>query len=84
MVKLESTYSRWLERQQTQHLLKMLNGDGATTRCVGGCVRDALMAVATVDTEVDMATDLPPNEVMARLEKAKIKCVPTGIKHGTV
>ena len=31
-----------------------------------------------------MATDLPPEEVMARLKKAKIKCVPTGIKHGTV
>ena len=62
----------------------MLNGNGATTRCVGGCVRDALMGVAHEDTEVDMATDLPPEEVMARLKKAKIKCVPTGIKHGTV
>ena len=35
------------------------------TRCVGGCVRDALMGVAHEDTEVDMATDLPPEEVMA-------------------
>ncbi|MDB2432347.1 CCA tRNA nucleotidyltransferase, partial [Alphaproteobacteria bacterium] len=45
---------------------------------------DALMGIATPDTEVDMATDLPPQEVMARLKKTKIKCVPTGIKHGTV
>ena len=84
MTKLQGTYSGWLERRQTQHLLQVLNGDGATTRCVGGCVRDALMGVAHEDTEVDMATDLPPEEVMARLKKAKIKCVPTGIKHGTV
>ncbi len=84
MAQLEKTYSGWLERRQTQHLLQVLNGDGAITRCVGGCVRDALMGLANADTEVDMATDLPPEEVMARLEKAKIKCVPTGIKHGTV
>ena len=84
MAQLEKTYRGWLERRQTQHLLQVLNGDGATTRCVGGCVRDALMGVANADTEVDMATDLPPEEVMARLKTAKIKCVPTGIKHGTV
>ena len=84
MAQLEKTYSGWLERRQTQHLLQVLNGDGAITRCVGGCVRDALMGLANADTEVDMATDLPPEEVVARLKKAKIKCVPTGIKHGTV
>ena len=84
MARLEKTFSGWLERRQTQHLLQVLNGDGAITRCVGGCVRDALMGLANADTEVDMATDLPPEEVMARLKKAKIKCVPTGIKHGTV
>ena len=84
MARLEKTFSGWLERRQTQHLLQVLNGDGAITRCVGGCVRDALMGLANADTEVDMATDLPPEEVMARLKKAKIKCVPTGIKYGTV
>ena len=84
MARLEKTFSGWLERRQTQHLLQVLNGDGAITRCVGGCVRDALMGLANADTEVDMATDLPPEEVMARLKKAKIKCVPTGIRHGTV
>lgn len=84
MTKLEAKFSGWLARSQTQSVLSVLNADDATTRCVGGCARDALMGVATPDTEVDMATDLPPQEVMARLKKAKIKCVPTGIKHGTV
>ena len=90
MTKLEAIYSGWLTLPQTQRLLEALNGtaagDGqaATTRCVGGCVRDALMGVATPETEVDMATDLPPQEVMARLKTEGIKTVPTGIKHGTV
>ncbi|MGB1550517.1 MAG: CCA tRNA nucleotidyltransferase, partial [Parvibaculales bacterium] len=84
MTHLQGTHSGWLKRKQTQLLLQVLNEGDATTRCVGGCVRDTLMGVANADTEVDMATDLPPKEVMARLKKAKIKCVPTGIKHGTV
>lgn len=84
MTHLQGTHSVWLKRKQTQLLLQVLNEGDATTRCVGGCVRDTLMGVANADTEVDMATDLPPKEVMARLKKAKIKCVPTGIKHGTL
>jgi poly(A) polymerase len=84
MTQIEASYSGWLTLPQTQQILTLLNGDGATTRCVGGCVRDALMGLATAETEVDMATDLPPETVMARLKKAGIKIVPTGIKHGTV
>ena len=84
MTQIEASYSGWLTLPQTQQILTLLNGDGATTRCVGGCVRDALMGLATAEAEVDMATDLPPETVMARLKKAGIKTVPTGIKHGTV
>jgi poly(A) polymerase len=84
MTQIEASYSGWLTLPQTQQILTLLNGDGATTRCVGGCVRDALMGLATAETEVDMATDLPPETVMARLKKAGVKTVPTGIKHGTV
>ncbi len=84
MEKLEPQHSEWLQRSQTQTVLSVLNGDGAVTRCVGGCVRDTLMGQANIDTEVDMATNLSPEKVMARLEAAHIKTVPTGIKHGTV
>lgn len=84
MERLSEASRGWLDRPQTQKLLSVLNGEGAVTRCVGGCVRDALMGVATRDTEVDMATDLPPEKVMARLDAASVKCVPTGLKHGTV
>ncbi len=84
MAKLAKPHSGWLTRPQTQKLLDVLNDDTAVTRCVGGCVRDTLMACADADTEVDMASDLTPQEVMARCKAAHIKIVPTGIKHGTV
>ena len=51
-------------------------------RYVGGCVRDAL--AGTIAKDIDLATPLPPLEVIARLERAGIKAVPTGIDHGTV
>ncbi len=51
-------------------------------RFVGGCVRDSLANRKTVD--IDIATPLTPEEVIERLEKNKIKCIPTGLKHGTV
>ncbi len=57
-------------------------GGGETTRLIGGVVRDSLLGVPVSD--VDMATRLTPDEVIARLKAAGIKSVPTGIAHGTV
>jgi poly(A) polymerase len=51
-------------------------------RYVGGAVRDTLLGIDVKD--IDLATTLVPNDVMARLDKAKIGHVPTGIDHGTV
>jgi len=59
-----------------------LTRDGAEVRFVGGCVRDTLMDVAIGD--VDLATPDHPETVMALLEDAGLKAVPTGLKHGTV
>ena len=76
--------SAWLRDPLTQKLLHLLNGDGAITRCVGGCVRDTLLGRADAQTEVDMATTMAPQNVMAQLAEANIKTVPTGLKHGTI
>jgi poly(A) polymerase len=59
-----------------------LGANEGITRLVGGCVRDALVGVKAKD--IDLATQLSPEEVIERLETAKIKVVPTGIAHGTV
>ncbi|MBI1214704.1 MAG: CCA tRNA nucleotidyltransferase [Alphaproteobacteria bacterium] len=63
-------------------VMDALHQDGGEARFVGGCVRDALVNRKNVD--IDIATPLRPEEVIQRLEKAKIKYVPTGLKHGTV
>lgn len=51
-------------------------------RLVGGCVRDFLLGQKPHD--VDFATPLKPDEIVAVLKKAGISYYETGIKHGTV
>ena len=72
----------WIKAAPTRALLKALGSAGITARFVGGCVRDALLGRPIAD--VDLATPARPEEVIAALEKARIKAVPTGIEHGTV
>lgn len=74
--------SKWRSRRGMKRLLAALSGDEGLTRYVGGAVRDDLLELPVSD--VDLATRLEPPEVVQRLEKAKIKAVPTGIDHGTV
>ena len=71
--------SDWTERRGLTALIAALDGKA---RFVGGAVRDSLLGVAVKD--VDIATPLLPEDVMARLEAASIKVIPTGIDHGTV
>jgi poly(A) polymerase len=51
-------------------------------RLVGGVVRDTLAGQATKD--VDLATPLLPEMVIAKLQDAGLKAAPTGLAHGTV
>jgi poly(A) polymerase len=73
---------RWRKKPGVARLLKALGGDQGLTRYVGGAVRDELLGLPVSD--MDFATRLRPDEVIARLEKARIKAVPTGIEHGTI
>jgi poly(A) polymerase len=72
----------WMALPGTRRVLDSLTLDGAEARFVGGCVRDAVLARAV--TDIDIATPLPPHEVLARLRSADIKAVPTGFEHGTI
>src|SRR5438445_5524465 len=65
-----------------KRLLGALGADEGLTRYVGGAVRDDLLGLPVSD--IDLATRIAPDEVIRRLEKARIKAVPTGIDHGTV
>jgi len=63
-------------------LLDVLDRDGEEARIVGGAVRNALLDEPIGD--IDIATTALPNEVIARVEAAGFKAVPTGIEHGTL
>ncbi|WCK01445.1 CCA tRNA nucleotidyltransferase [Agrobacterium tumefaciens] len=72
----------WFAKPALKRIFALLNADGGEVRIVGGAVRNALMDLPVVD--VDMATTLTPDVVVARAKAAGIKSVPTGIEHGTV
>ncbi len=72
----------WITAPETVAVVEALAADGAEVRFVGGCVRDAVLQRPVED--IDIATPEPPERVIALLEKAGIKAIPTGIKHGTV
>ena len=74
--------AKWRKKRGMKRLLAALGADEGLTRYVGGAVRDDLLGLPVSD--VDLATRIPPDQVVRRLEKAKIKAVPTGIDHGTV
>ena len=74
--------AKWRKKRGMKRLLAALGGDEGLTRYVGGSIRDDLLGLPVND--IDLATRISPEEVMRRLEKAKIKAVPTGIDHGTV
>ena len=73
---------RWRRKRGMARLLEALGADEGLTRYVGGAVRDDLLHLPVSD--LDLATRLRPEEVVERLEAAKIRPVPTGIEHGTV
>ena len=65
-----------------RRIFHLLNGDGEETRVVGGAVRNALLGLPPGD--LDLATTMVPEAVVARAKAAKVRAVPTGIAHGTV
>lgn len=74
----------WLMRPETQRLMALLDGAQGRTRAVGGIVRDTLLGLPHDESDVDLATELLPQEVVERAERAGVAVYPTGIPHGTV
>jgi poly(A) polymerase len=81
-VALKLDAARWRKKRGMRRLLNALGADEGLTRYVGGAVRDDLLGLPLSD--IDLATRIPPDEVIRRLEKVRIKAVPTGIEHGTI
>lgn len=75
-------HAPWLENNEIKIATKAFADAGVELRFVGGCVRDTLLGKAFSD--IDAATPISPNDVMALLESAGIVAIPTGIAYGTV
>ena len=74
----------WLQQGETQAIFAALDGARRRTRAVGGVVRDTILGLPRSTPDIDLATELVPDEVIARAEAAGIAWYPTGIDHGTV
>jgi len=73
----------WTQRADLAALIAALDPESqGLCRYVGGAVRDTLLGLTVAD--IDIATQLLPDEVLARLKAAGIKAVPTGLAHGTI
>lgn len=77
----------WINNPDIVAVMQALRaGDQVEARYVGGAVRDAIRGKpsygATVD--VDIATTATPQTVIALLQAAGLKAVPTGLDHGTI
>ena len=72
----------WLKDPDTQHVCKVLKDGGADVYFVGGCVRNALLGAGASD--LDLCTNMRPEQVIDLAEAAGIRAIPTGIDHGTV
>jgi poly(A) polymerase len=78
-MKLDPKRHAWMTAPETLMVLNALGGKG---KFVGGAVRNALLGKPVAD--IDIATPLHPDDIVAHLKKAGIGAVPTGIEHGTI
>jgi len=79
-MKLDPKVHNWLAGDDVATIFAAL--PAGSTRFVGGCVRNAILGEKVGD--IDLATQVTPENVQSRLKKAGIKTVPTGIDHGTI
>ncbi len=73
----------WLKADATRKVIAALEAARPSgARFVGGCVRNTLMGHPVSD--IDIATQLLPDQTIAACNAAGIKTFPTGIEHGTI
>ncbi|WP_300032990.1 CCA tRNA nucleotidyltransferase [uncultured Roseobacter sp.] len=72
----------WLQNTDARRVCDAVSAEGGSVFFVGGCVRDALLGLPGAD--VDLSTNVLPQDVVRLAGAAGLKAVPTGIDHGTV
>lgn len=72
----------WLNWPAVRQLFMLFTQAGYELRFVGGCVRDSVLGREV--KELDAASNATPDQMIALLERAGIRTIPTGIEHGTI
>ena len=80
----QANFKELVSNQDIKELFKLFNScsDNAELRFVGGCVRK-LISGEKVD-DIDLSTNLKPENVIEVLKKNNINFYETGIEHGTI
>jgi len=80
----QANFKELVSNQEIKELFKSFNSysDNAELRFVGGCVRK-LISGEKVD-DIDLSTNLKPENVIEVLKKNNINFYETGIEHGTI
>ena len=79
----EELRAPWLDAPETKKVFAALEAARpGGSRFVGGCVRNALLNQPTDD--IDIATQLIPEQTIAAAKAAGLAHAPTGIEHGTI
>ena len=85
MTPIEQIAPPWLTQRGTQAVMAALEtARPGGSRFVGGCVRNVFRGTTHIDDDIDIASQLEPPAVIAALEAAGIRALPTGIEHGTI
>lgn len=81
---MKSEYLDMTPIVRSENILKLFSAveeHGGTLRFVGGAVRDTLAGLTGFD--LDLATDLSPDELVEACQDMRLKTVPVGLKFGT-
>ena len=73
---------KWLKDPDTVLVMQALQKKGNKALFVGGCVRNSLLKMPV--TDIDIATDAKPHEIVSLAIDSGLKSIPTGIEHGTI
>ncbi len=72
----------WLDWPEVKTVTSVFAAAGYDLRFVGGAVRDTILGREV--RELDAASNARPQQMLALLEAAGLRAIPTGIEHGTV
>jgi poly(A) polymerase len=75
-------HETWLTDPTLRRIFGALAVGGGEARIAGGAIRNALLGEPV--TDIDIATTLTPDRIIAAAKRARIAARPTGIEHGTV